>query len=141
MQKKARANCDVGQIIGPMKLAPVDRMSLALYCGASNDHNRIHIDPDRAREAGLDDVIAHGMLSMAYVGRLLTSWTDQTNVRSFSCRFVGMMTVGDIPVVSGEVVERFRDGGGEFARLSLSLKDSRGEEKIQAQALVKILEN
>ena len=41
------------------------RATLALFAGASGDHNPIHIDLDVARSAGLDDVFAHGMLSMA----------------------------------------------------------------------------
>ena len=48
------------------------RLTLALYCGASGDHNPLHVDIDFARAAGLDDVIAHGMLAMAYLGRFLT---------------------------------------------------------------------
>ena len=46
---------------------------LALFAGASGDHNPIHIDIDFARKAGMPDVFAHGMLSMAWLGRLLTA--------------------------------------------------------------------
>ncbi|HCU88730.1 MAG TPA: dehydratase, partial [Gammaproteobacteria bacterium] len=44
-----------------LTMPPITRQTLAIYCGASGDHNPIHIDFDFARESGLDDVIAHGM--------------------------------------------------------------------------------
>ena len=57
---------------------------LALFAGASGDHNPIHIDLDVARSAGLDDVFAHGMLSMAYLGLWLTAGVPQERLRSLA---------------------------------------------------------
>jgi len=127
---------EVGDLLGPLTLPPIDRLTLALYCGGSNDHNPIHVDPDAAQSAGLDGVIAHGMLSMAHVGRLLTSWVEQSRVRKFSCRFVGMMLLGDVPVISGEVAEKIQNDGEKLIRLTFSLKDEKGQEKVSAEALV-----
>ena len=67
------AEVQVGDEIPLLSTSPITRHTLALYCGASGDHNPIHVDIDYAKESGLDDVIAHGMLSMAYLGRLLTN--------------------------------------------------------------------
>ena len=53
----------VGDALPPLQLPPVDRTTLALFAGASGDHNPIHIDIDFARRAGMPDVFAHGMLS------------------------------------------------------------------------------
>ena len=64
-----------------LTLPPINRTTLALFAGASGDHNQIHIDIDFARQAGMPDVFAHGMLSMAYLGRLLTQWVDQRQLR------------------------------------------------------------
>ena len=71
---------DVGDALPPFTTAPVSRLTLALYCGASGDHNPMHVDIDFARAGGASDVFAHGMLSMAYLGRLLT-----TGCRSSTC--------------------------------------------------------
>jgi len=136
MSAKTFDEVEVGDLLEPLTLPPIDRLSLALYCGGSNDHNPIHIDPDAAQSAGLDGVIAHGMLSMAFVGRLLTSWVEQRRVRKFSCRFVGMMMLGDVPMVSGEVAEKIQKDGENLVRLTLSLKDETGQEKVSAEALV-----
>ena len=62
----------VGDEIPILNSEPITRHTLALYCGASGDHHPIHVDSDYAREGSLDDVIAHGMFSMAYV--VIVKW-------------------------------------------------------------------
>ena len=65
---------NVGDQLPPLAIVPINRTTLALYAGASGDHNPIHIDLDFARKSRMPDVFAHGMLSAAYLGRLLTGW-------------------------------------------------------------------
>ena len=55
----------VGDRVVNKTFPPISRHTLALYCGASGDHNPIHVDLDFAKKAGFDDVFAHGMLVMA----------------------------------------------------------------------------
>jgi acyl dehydratase len=76
-----------GQALPPLQLPPISRTTLALFAGASGDHNPIHIDIDAARAAGEPDVFAHGMLSMAYLGMLLTEHLPQSALRAWSVRF------------------------------------------------------
>ncbi len=85
----------VGDPLPPLLLPPVTRTTLALFAGASGDHNPIHIDIDFARAAGMPDVFAHGMLSMAWLGRLLTTWAPQQALREFDVRFSAMTRVGE----------------------------------------------
>ena len=86
-----------GTELPALPLAPISRTTLALFAGASGDHNPIHIDLDVARSAGLEDVFAHGMLSMAYLGRLLTGWVPQSRLRSFGVRFVAITPCSRAP--------------------------------------------
>ena len=58
----------------------------------------------RARAKGRDDVIAHGMLIMAYMSRLLTDVVPQQRIRSFSTRFVAITPVHASPRCTGRVV-------------------------------------
>ncbi|MFD9697545.1 MaoC/PaaZ C-terminal domain-containing protein [Lentzea sp. NPDC059081] len=94
----------VGTELPPLVLEPISRTTLALFAGASEDHNPIHIDLDVARSAGMDDVFAHGMLSMAYLGRLLTSWLPQSRLRSWRVRFAAITPVHGKPTCTGRVV-------------------------------------
>src|SRR5437899_9594599 len=99
----------VGERIVHKSFPPITRHRLALYCGASGDHNPIHVDSDFARAAGRDDVFAHGMLGMAYLARLVTGWVPQHAIRSLGTRFVAITHVGDRITCSGTVVEKLAD--------------------------------
>ncbi len=93
----------VGDEIKPIVLPPISRHQLALYCGGSGDHNPIHVDIDFAKKFGFKDVFAHGMLSMAFLGRIVTSWVPQSQVRVLGTRFTSITWVGDVITVSGKV--------------------------------------
>src|SRR6218665_2822894 len=106
MATPALQDMQVGDSIPALQLPAISRTTLALYAGASGDHNPIHIDIDFARSAGLDDVFAHGMLSAAYVGRLVTDWAGQQRLRRLNLRFPGITPAHDAPAGTG------RGGGG-----------------------------
>ena len=109
----------VGDEIPAMISPPVSRHTLALYCGASGDHNPIHVDIDFAKSSGLDDVIAHGMLSAGYLGRMLTNWVPQSAIRNWKNRFTAMTLIGDSVTCSGKIVEKFEKDGENFVRLEI----------------------
>lgn len=125
----------VGDELPALTTDPISRLQLALYCGASGDHNPIHVDIDFARRAGMDDVFAHGMLSMATLGRLVTGWAGAHAPRSFGARFAAITHVGDAIVCSGRVAEKL-DGAEPRVRLALTAADQRGETKLAGEAVV-----
>lgn len=101
----------VGEVLPPQTLPAITRTMLALFAGGSGDHNPLHVDFDFARhEAGMDDVIGHGMFGMALLGRYLTELSDQRAIRDLSVRFLGMTRVGDRLNCSA-VVERIDSDG------------------------------
>ena len=122
----------VGDEIPILNSEPITRHTLALYCGASGDHHPIHVDMDYAREAGLDDVIAHGMLSMAYVGRLLTNWVSQSSIRELRGRFTAMTLVVDSVSCYGKVTNKFSESGEKRIRLELTAETPRAQPIIGA---------
>jgi acyl dehydratase len=126
----------VGDSLPPLTLAPINRTTLALFAGASGDHNPIHIDTDYARKAGMVDVFAHGMLSMAYLGRLLTGWVDQRQLRGFAVRFAGITHLGHQITCSGKVVEKFEAEGEQRVKLEIRTTNQYGETRIVGDAIV-----
>ncbi|WP_301174088.1 MaoC family dehydratase [Actinomadura geliboluensis] len=125
-----------GDELPPLRLPEISRTTLALYAGASGDHNPIHIDIDAARNAGLDDVFAQGMLSMAYLGRLLTGWVPQDRIRSYSVRFTSITPLHAEPICTGRVTA-IEDGDGERrARLDLQVALNDGTITLRGQALI-----
>lgn len=126
----------VGDTLPPLALPPIDRTTLALFAGASGDHNRIHIDTDYARKAGMADVFAHGMLSMAWLGRLLTRWADQRQLRSFGVRFAGITHLGHQVSCTGKVVEKFEADGEQRVKLEIQTANQYGDVKVVGDAIV-----
>ena len=111
----------VGTELPALQLPAISRTTLALFAGASGDHNPVHIDLDAAQSAGIDDVFAHGMLSMAYLGRLLTDWVPQERIRSYRVRFAAITPVHGEPTCTGRVVAV--DDGLATLDLAVALPD------------------
>ena len=127
---------EVGTELPALELPPLTRLTLALYCGASGDHNPIHVDSDFARAAGQPDVFAHGMLSMAWLGRLLTGWVPQAALRDFHVRFAAITQVGERIRCTGRVTELFQANGERRARLAIQTANEAGVIKLQGEAVV-----
>lgn len=125
-----------GDMLPELVLPPIDRTMLALFAGASGDHNPIHIDIDVARRAGMPDVFAHGMLGMAWLGRMLVHWAPQSRLRSFEVRFTGILHLGNVIRCSGRVIERLDLDGEPCARVELLAANQYGQTKITGEALV-----
>ena len=135
----SNANLDqlqVNDAIPFLQLPPISRTTLALYAGASGDHNPIHIDIDFAKAAGLDDVFAHGMLSAAYLGRLVSNWAGQSRMRKLQLRFTSITHVHDAPLCTGKVLERFTMDGEERLRVELQCANQKGDVKLTGEAIV-----
>lgn len=126
----------VGTEIPVLTLPAISRTTLALFAGASADHNPIHIDSDFAKSAGMDDVFAHGMLSMAYLGRMLTNWQPQAKLRKFSNRFSAVTRVHDVVSCSGKIVELLEQDGELMARCEIQAAKADGEQTLVGEALV-----
>jgi acyl dehydratase len=73
----------------PQKIVYLDRALLKAYADASGDQNPIHQNEEFALSVGLPNVIAHGMLTMALVGKFVTDWSGgSTSVKEFGARFI-----------------------------------------------------
>ena len=126
----------VGDELPALQLPAVNRTTLALFAGASGDHNPIHIDIDFARKAGMADVFAHGMLGMAWVGRLVTNWVPQARIRRFDARFQGITHIANAIRCTGRVVEKLQRDGENLVRIELRSSNQFGQIKIAGEALV-----
>jgi len=80
----------------PSKEFQITRESLVRYAGASGDFNVIHWNERIAREVGLPDVIAHGMLTMGLAIQVVTDWLDDPSALvDYGCRFTRPVVVPD----------------------------------------------
>jgi acyl dehydratase len=123
----------------PVRTFRVTRADLVRYAGASGDFNPIHWSDRIAGKVGLPGVIAHGMLTMALVGRAITGWTgDPASVVEYGVRFTKPVVVPDddegTEVEVGAVVKAVTEDG--LVRLDITAT-CRGE-KVLAQARVTV---
>ncbi len=86
---------EVGTELPPLSV-PLQRINLIMYAGASGDFNPIHWNQRFAQAVGLPDVIAHGMLTMASAGRIVTDWVgDPGAVVEYGVRMTRPVVVPD----------------------------------------------
>ncbi|MEQ1754461.1 MAG: MaoC/PaaZ C-terminal domain-containing protein [Micropepsaceae bacterium] len=128
----------VGDELPPLTLPALDRSVLALFAGASGDHVPLHIDIDAARKAGMPDVFGHGMLSMAYLGRLVTNWVALSRLRGFDVRFNGITHLANVITCSGTVAEILLRDGERLARVEIRATNQFGQIKTVGDAFVAI---
>ena len=138
IERMPAAGFQPGDELGNWTYWPVTRHQLALYCGGSGDHNPIHVDSDFARSVGLPDVIAHGMLVMAFAGRALGELFPLQAMRQFKLRFVAPSHVGDVLSVQARVLacESMDDGTQLRVELTVRAQDLKSRAVGEARVIL-----
>ena len=125
----------------PALSVTLQRRDLIRYAGASGDFNVIHWNERVAKAVGLPDVIAHGMLTMATAGRVVTDWVgDPGAVVEYGVRFSSMVPVPDDDrgatlELSGRVTDKLDD-----RRVKVEITAKLGETEVlkAARAVVQL---
>jgi acyl dehydratase len=110
-------------------LPPITQEQLRAYAHASGDHNPIHLDESVARASGLPGVIAHGMLSAAFIAEgAIRALEERTQYQGYriqrcQCRFKVMVTLGDQISVGGAI----KHAGPNALVVELQARNQRGE--------------
>jgi acyl dehydratase len=124
----ASVDWSAGAMLPQVTFPPLTRTTLALYAGGSGDHNPLHVDIDFARSvACMDDVIGHGMLTMALAGRYVTAFAGPRSLRSYALRFIGMSRVGDQIACSGRIGCIVEQENELYAQIELQVTRAGGE--------------
>jgi acyl dehydratase len=96
-----------GQELPELVKPPITKVQLVKYAGASGDYNLIHTDDETARAVGLPGVIAHGMLSMGFLGQYAGELVGSSGyVQRLKVRFSGMVRPGDVLTCRGTVLAK-----------------------------------
>ena len=129
---------DRGSALPDLRKPPITKLQLVKYAGASGDYNLIHTDDETARSVGLEGVIAHGMLSMAFLGEYLCWLAGPESVRRLSVRFNEMVRPGDILTCRGRVKERTTRHAVVQLQLEVWAENQRAERVTIGEAEVEI---
>lgn len=136
MMNPAFNSVEVGTQLPPLVVPALSRAMLALYAGGSGDHVPLHIDTDYARKAGMPDVFGHGMLTAAWLGRMLTGWVSQDRIRKLDLRFVGITHLYNQVSCTGRVVEKLEQDGELRVRVEIAATNQYGDKKVVGVALI-----
>jgi acyl dehydratase len=136
--RRSAATVTVGEAL-PEITVELDRARLVRYAGAALDFNPIHWSEQAAAAAGLPDVIAHGMLTMAVAGRLVTDWAgDPGAVEEFTTRFSGMVPVAAASPAQVKIGGQVTELTGERATVELTVEVSGAPVLKAARAIVRL---
>ena len=104
---------EVGAVL-PERVFTINRGLLKAYADASGDQNPIHQNEEFALSVGLPNVIAHGMLTMALVGKFVTDWAGgSAKVTHYGARFIKPVIVPadtDVDLTVSATISAVADG-------------------------------
>lgn len=132
-------NAAVGEALIPLVKPPITQEQLRRYADASGDHNPIHLDEEAARRVGLDGVIAHGMLSMAFLGQFAEQQIADTPgafVAQLKVRFSGMVHLDDVLTCLGTVTANAESDGQRTVTIECWAQNQKGEKVTSGEAIL-----
>jgi acyl dehydratase len=129
-----------GQQLTPLFKPPITQEQLRRYAEASGDYNPIHLDEQAARRVGLDSVIAHGMLSMAFLGQFVNqqlTGIPGARIAQLKVRFMNMVRLGDTLTCHGVIKARTtNDGQSQSVTIECWAQNQQGEKVTAGEAVV-----
>lgn len=120
----------------PITYGPLTRTDLVRYAGASGDFNPLHHDHAFAADAGLRDIMAHGMLSAGLLASALTRWFGAGSVRQYSVRFKSPVWPGDVLTARCLSMEQARSETDSRVDLVIELARADGNAVLSGRATI-----
>ena len=127
----------VGQELPSMVKPSITQDQLNRYAAASGDSNPIHLNEEAAHRVGLDGIIAHGMLSMAFLGQYvsqLIASDPQAFIGNLKVRYTGMVRLGDTLTCCGVVKNSTGGDGQTTITIECWAQNQRGEKVTVGEA-------
>ena len=131
-----------GRKLGPTEWQPMTQDAVNRFADLTNDHNFIHVDPERARQTPFRGTIAHGFLTLSMLGPIsqqlvvVEDAATSINYGLNKVRFPSAMPVGAEFRGHGEVVAVTEiDGGVQLtAAFTIEVKGA-GRPAVAAECL------
>jgi 3-hydroxybutyryl-CoA dehydratase len=131
----------MSEAAGAPHLEPVRKTitqeQLDAYAQASGDHNPLHLDAQFAAATQFGGIIAHGMLTLAFISEMMTAsfgrpWLENGSLK---VRFRGAARPGDQVEAWGQVDRHIQDENGQRVVCSVGVRNGKtGEEIISGTA-------
>ncbi|KGB53935.1 MaoC domain protein dehydratase [Sphingopyxis sp. LC81] len=118
----------VGESFGPTDWLAIEQDRIDLFAKATDDHQWIHVDPERAKGGPFGGTIAHGYLTMSLVNRFLPELVEVrgvsmgVNVGTDNLRFLSPVRAGSRIRGCGELVKAEEAKGGVQAVVRVTVE-------------------
>jgi 3-hydroxybutyryl-CoA dehydratase len=118
----------------------ITQEEINLYAQASRDFNPIHIDMEFARKTAAGGTIAHGMLVLAYVSRMITDAFGKNWLTGgrFNVRFKMTARPGDTLTIQGKIEKIQTETAETRVSCSVLCANQKEETVISGEAVVRI---
>jgi acyl dehydratase len=130
----------IGQQLTPLVKPAITQDQLRLYSEASGDYNPIHLNEQAARQVGLDGVIAHGMLSMAFLGQFVSQQIADipgARIEHLKARFLNMVRLGDTLTYQGIIkAQTTNDDLSQSIAVECWAQNQKGDKVTTGEAVV-----
>jgi acyl dehydratase len=121
----------VGRKLGPTEWQPMTQDVVNQFAALTNDHNYIHVDPERARRTPFGGTIAHGFLTLSLLAPISQELIVVEDARTSinyglnKVRFPSSLPVGADFRGRGEILDATSiDGGIQIAAMfTIEVKD------------------
>lgn len=100
-----------GTVLGPTDWMEMTQKRVGLFADATDDHQWIHVDPERAAAGPFGVAIAHGFLTLALAAKFLPQLIDVQNISmgvNYGCdkvRFPSAVKIGSRIRGIGEIMK------------------------------------
>ena len=128
----------MGYEIPETNIGPFDQNDLLKYAKASGDFNPIHLDKEFGKTIGLDNVIVHGMLIMAHLGKSIANSNSVSFLKNFSVQFCSITKLEERLICKGEVSKIEKNNKKKNITLKLKVLNLSGEVKISGKTIFSI---
>lgn len=124
----------VGDSLKPLIKGPLQRQQFVDYGQAALDANPIHTDEEFAQSSGYKSVFAQGMLSMGFLGQLLTENAGAGNVKRFKVRFSKITWPGETITCKGVITRKYEEQGRKLVDCEVHTENEAGEKRVEGSA-------
>ena len=128
----------MGYEIPETNIGPFHQNDLVKYAKAAGDFNPIHLDKEFAKTIGLDNVIVHGMLIMAHLGKSIANSNSISFLKHFSVQFCSITKLEERLICKGEVSKIEKNNQKKIITLKLKVLNLSGEVKILGKTIFSI---
>jgi acyl dehydratase len=130
----------IDELLVPLVKPAITQEQLRRYAEASGDYNPIHLDEQAAQQVGLNGVIAHGMLSMAFLGQFVNQQIADipgARVDYLKVRFLNMVRLGDTLTCQGVVkAQKTNDDLSQSIAIECWAQNQKGDKVTTGEAVV-----